>query len=183
MNRNIITQKIIDGCIAGTDGGVQNAKVAKIIAIIMIVLGAICLILPAMFFFSIFCWGIAALCFVLRAHSLNIIREIQNKEYTLQVDTCINKGISRDTEGPDSPYIVFSKSGKCSTLFSGVILNSTAVVNSPDIFSTANIGDVFYLLRINKRQKQILYIFNTKYWYIDLNEFTQSGDRFIPNKL
>ena len=58
MDKSMLTQAVIQGCIAGTDGGDQNYKIVKALAIIMLILGFIGLLFPII---TVICWGIALL--------------------------------------------------------------------------------------------------------------------------
>ena len=172
-----LTQKIVAGCIAGTDGGKQNQKITKILAIIMFVLGGIGLGAPI---FTVVCWGIAILCLVLREKSKKIVQAILEKNYTLHKDICINKGMSTFGDGSPSPYLIFENAGRCEVNFPHAVIISEAVLSVPNLYETTKIGDTVYLLCVKK--KRVLYFFNDKFWEIDTEEFSQTGKAFVPNK-
>lgn len=175
MDKNLLTQKIISGCIVGTDGGLQNHKIVTVMAIVMFVVGAIGLLFPII---TVICWGIGILCLVLTAKSKKIIQSVIKKEYLLRADVCTNKGTSTSTDGPDSKYLSFEKSGRVEANFAYVIWNSQAVTKTPDLYADTQIGDAVYLLCMTNGR--VLYIFNQRCWELNQEEFTEKDDKYFP---
>ena len=177
MDKKILNQAVIHGCIAGTDGGDQNHKIVKVLAIIMFIFGLIGLLFPII---TVICWGLALLMLWLVKRSQKVIQAITEKKYVLVEDVCVRNGISRTTEGPDSPYLEFTKVGHVELSFPHAVLNSQAVLASPDLSSTTNVGDTFYLLQADGR---VLYIFNSRFWQLSEEDFTKTGSQLFPVSL
>ena len=176
MSKKLLTQKVVTGCIAGTDGGSQNAKFTLVLAIIMFVLGAIMALLSpvALLIF----WAIAILILVLRAKNSSAIESVNHKKYILKEDVVISKRISVSTDGPDSYYLVFEKSGQTELHFPFAVLNSEAALATPDLYDTAEVGDAFYLLCTEN--SRILYMFNSRFWEISTTDFFHYEYIFVP---
>lgn len=174
MDKNLLTQEIISGCIVGTDGGDQNHKIVKVLAIVMFAVGAIGLLFPII---TLICWGIGILCLVLNAKSKQIVQSVEKREYLLRADICTNKGTSTSVDGPDSKYLSFEKSGRVEANFPYAIWNSQAVTKTPDLYGSTQIGDGVYLLCMTNGR--VLYIFNQRYWQINQEEFTENEDKYF----
>jgi hypothetical protein len=176
IKKELLSQDVIRGCISGTDAGKENHTLVIVLASIAFVIGALVLYFPVA---TLLCWGFSALCIVLLLKSQSLIRSIQKKEYVLQEELCVNKGISTSSEGPDSPYLVFSQTGRVYTNFPHVIWNSKAMCATGDVYQTTQIGDTVYLLRV---KKQVLYVFSQRFWEIDETDFSQKENLFLPNE-
>lgn len=175
MNQDLLTQKVIEGCIIGTDGGRQNGRIVLVLAIIMFVLGACMFFVPII---TVICWAIAVLALILRHNSFRVIKCMQNKKYVLRKDVCVNKYAKRDSEGTDTYYLVFEAFGRREIHFPHAVMNSTAYRKTPDVYQATEIGDSVYLLLTPK--DKLLYIFNCRFWELETAEFDQTENTFSP---
>ncbi len=177
MEPKKIDKKIIYGCIAGTDGGKQNQIIAHVCSIFLFVIGIATIMIPFIF---IIATAFGAFLEYKAWRNRKIIRDIVNNEYTLVVDVCSGKDVYRNTDGPDTAYLIFLEKGKVELNFPYVILTSEAVRYSPSLYADSETGDECYLLYASSGKP--LFIFNSQYWYIDTTEFDYDNGIYRPKK-
>lgn len=174
MPKQTLTHAIIKKYIAGTDA--NRAKIfIRVCVAIMFVIGIICATFSILL--SLFIIALCVLMLVLSKRADNTVNKIRSKNYMIYKETCYGKGIEKDVSSDSATtetcYLEISH-------FKRSYLNFPGYKASPKIFESTEIGDSLYV--VTDENHQILFLFNCKYWELDLNEFTKSDNRFIPNK-
>ena len=175
MSKKMLTHSIVCECIAGSDRNAGSKKGVTVLAVILFAIGLIGFAIP---FVAPLCWGIAIVCLIMKKKSTAVTQAVLQKDYILRQDVCSNKGYSRSTEGPDTPYLVFANTGHCDLSFPHARMYTEAALHVPNIYETTQIGDSVYLLCVEGNK--ILYVFSQEYWEVSSQEFSQNGDIFGP---
>ena len=178
----IITKALINEWICGADESKKAYEFGFTLARVFAILGVILLIIP---FLGILCLGLACLFYALASKKMQLYTEIKNLNYWLSEDICLNK---TEEDDPDHDpytwrYFHLKCHGKVELTFPDVPFYLTHH-QSHDLYNNTNHGDTVYLLCSSK--KKILYIFHSKYWQLDKNDFARKENNgnayYIPIK-
>lgn len=176
-----LTHDMIRGCFPDLDKSMKNWKIAKVTAIIIILLGLLFpLFSPSLFIMCPLFVIVAILLLVMEGKTVYAARCIHNKDYILEIDLCISKDRMITGDGDEFPHLTFEHAGRYYVGYTMLHSNDEVALIFSKLYETAEAGDAFYLLRCGKSRP--LYIFNKKFWEIDQNEFGLSNDVFVPKK-
>lgn len=179
MTPKPLTNEMIRGCFYDLDKRVKNWKTAKAAAAIIGATGLLFPLLSSSLFIMLPLFVfIAILLLVIEWKALYDTRCVHQKDYMLEADVCIGKDRGATGDGDEFPYLTFEHAGRYYIGSAKLHSSDNAASALSQVYETAEAGDTFYLLR--NRNKRLLYVFNSKFWEIDENEFVLSNDVYVP---